>query len=346
MLKLYAHAAGDSAQTLVCKQVDLNNDGKIDIVYHYDDGGALTFEEFDLDFDGRFDLRAFYQGGRKVREEMDTNYDQRVDFTKYYEADRLVRIERDANNDGRVDEWQYYEAGKLDRIGYDTTGSGRVDKWERAPDDVGAEPAAAAPRPAPQPAAGTAPPSPTATTPGGTSGPGGPGSSVGAPTAPPTAPPATAALTIRAGRSAWSYIAADVVVAVAATVGDRTGDDLDGMSSAKEADRRGAPRMALDAAAIIRFESVGGDMRSRIINASRNGVLLAMPAARPVGTRMHVTVRIGEPPVEIKLHGIVVHVAENPDAAPGFTTQVGVFLTDAGPEWETLCRRLADAAPG
>ena len=75
--------------------------------------------------------------------------------------------------------------------------------------------------------------------------------------------------------------------------------------------------MSLDAAAIIRFESVGGDSRSRIINASRNGVLLAMPAARPVGTRMHVTVRIGEPPMEIKLHGIVAHVAENPDAAPG-----------------------------
>ena len=45
--------------------------------------------------------------------------------------------------------------------------------------------------------------------------------------------------------------------------------------------------------------------------------------------------------MEIKLHGIVAHVAENPDAAPGFTTQVGVFLTDTGPEWETLCRRLA-----
>jgi hypothetical protein len=118
------------------------------------------------------------------------------------------------------------------------------------------------------------------------------------------------------------------------------------MSSAKETDRRGAPRMSLDAAAIIRFDSVGGDLRSRVINASRNGVLLAMPAARPVGTRMHVTVRIGDPPMEIKLHGIVAHVAENPNAAPGFTTQVGVFLTETGPEWETLCRRLATPPSG
>src|SRR5215204_1846110 len=70
VIKLYTKGR-DNAQTLVCKQVDLNHDGKIDIVYHYDDGGVLSFEEFDLDFDNRFDLRAFYQGGRKVREEMD-----------------------------------------------------------------------------------------------------------------------------------------------------------------------------------------------------------------------------------------------------------------------------------
>ncbi|HEY0711402.1 MAG TPA: PilZ domain-containing protein [Polyangia bacterium] len=111
-------------------------------------------------------------------------------------------------------------------------------------------------------------------------------------------------------------------------------------------DRRSAPRMALDAAAIIRFETVDADVRSRIINASRNGVLLAMPAPRPVGTRLHLTVRIAEPPADIKLEGIVVHVADNSqNASPGFGTQVGLFLTNAGVEWENLCRRLAET-PG
>jgi hypothetical protein len=151
-----------TSQVLVCKQVDLNSDGKVDIIYHYGEESGLTFEEFDLDFDGRFDLRAFYQSGRRVREELDTNYDQRVDFTKYYEADRLVRVERDGNNDGRVDEWQYYEAGKLDRIGFDSTGSGRVDRWERASDEETAtaeapagEAAASASSPAAAPASTT-----------------------------------------------------------------------------------------------------------------------------------------------------------------------------------------------
>jgi hypothetical protein len=114
----------------------------------------------------------------------------------------------------------------------------------------------------------------------------------------------------------------------------------------KTGERRAAPRMALDAAAVIRFESsVGPEFRSRIVNASRNGILLAMPEQRPLGTRMHVTVRIGDPPFEIKLSGLVVHVADNPNAPPGFTTQVGVFLTEAGPAWEALCRRISENPP-
>jgi hypothetical protein len=137
VLKLYitAQQNAQATQVLVCRQVDMNHDGKIDIVYHFDDGGVLSLEELDLDFDGRFEMRTFYQSGRKVRDEMDMNYDARVDFSNFYENGKLVRIELDTNGDGRVDEWRYFEGGKLDRIGYDTTGSGRVDKWERAGDD-------------------------------------------------------------------------------------------------------------------------------------------------------------------------------------------------------------------
>src|SRR3954454_8560977 len=158
---------GAKTQVLTCKQVDLNYDGRVDIVYHYDQAGVISFEEFDLDFDGKFDLWTYYQNGKKVREEMDTNYDRRPDFTKYFENDKLVRIERDTNNDGRVDEWQYYENGKLDRIGYDTTGSGRADKWDRAPETElpGASreaegSAAAVPAPAASPAPLAPPPAP------------------------------------------------------------------------------------------------------------------------------------------------------------------------------------------
>jgi hypothetical protein len=148
---------GQKVQILACKQVDLNHDEKIDIVYHYDQNGVLTFEEFDLDFDGRFETWTYYQGGQKVREDRDINYDGRPDLSEYYEGGRKVRVEVDSNHDGKIDQWEYYENGKLDRIGYDTTGQGRADKWDRAPEDLSggatsnAEAAAAGTAPAPPP---------------------------------------------------------------------------------------------------------------------------------------------------------------------------------------------------
>jgi len=126
---------GQKTEVLSCKQVDLNHDGKIDMVTYYDDTGSqVVLEEIDGDFDGKFDFTAYYNQGKRVRDEFDMNFDQRVDLWKYYEDGKLVRIEKDTNNDGKVDQWEYYEGGKLDRIGYDTSGSGRVDKWDRAPE--------------------------------------------------------------------------------------------------------------------------------------------------------------------------------------------------------------------
>jgi hypothetical protein len=161
---------GQKTDVLTCKQVDLNYDGKIDLVTYYDDKGAqITMDEADLDFDGKFDMTVYYVNGKKVREELDTNFNQQPDVWKYYENEKLVRIERDTNGDGKVDEWQYYEGGKLDRIGYDSTGTGKVDKWDRAPEGDEAEAAAAPAGPvaaAAAPAA-TAPPAaaPAAATP-------------------------------------------------------------------------------------------------------------------------------------------------------------------------------------
>jgi hypothetical protein len=152
---------GQKTEILTCKEVDLNHDGTIDLVYYYDDKGAtLTLDEADTDFDGKFDMTRYYANGKVVREELDTNFDGKTDVWKYFEDEKLVRQERDTNGDGKVDEWEYYEGGKLDRIGYDTTGNGTVNKWDRAPegeDETGGGAAAA-------PAAGVAPASPAAPT--------------------------------------------------------------------------------------------------------------------------------------------------------------------------------------
>jgi hypothetical protein len=151
--KFYAATveSGTKLDVLVCKQVDLNHDGRVDVVAYYDATGNVVKEEIDLDFDSKFDETVFYEAGRVLRKELDRNHDGRPDVWSYYENDKLVRIEKDTQFRGRVDCWEYYEAGKLDRIGWDTTGSGRVDRWARAPDEPDEEGAAARPAPPPPP---------------------------------------------------------------------------------------------------------------------------------------------------------------------------------------------------
>jgi hypothetical protein len=125
---------GHTIQQLVCKQTDLDFDGKIDLVQYYGPGGELFMDEYSMDYSGKFNGRTFYQEGKKVRAEKDMNFDGKPDYFEFYEGGKLVRVERDRSGNGKIDEWQYYEGGHLDRIGYDTTGSGRVDKWERNPE--------------------------------------------------------------------------------------------------------------------------------------------------------------------------------------------------------------------
>lgn len=133
VIKLFLSAAQDGRtfQQLVCKQTDLDFDGKIDLVQYYGPAGDLFMDEYSMDYSGKFNGRTFYQESKRVRAEKDMNFDGKTDYFEFFEGGKLVRVERDRTGAGKIDEWQYYENGRLDRVGYDTTGSGRVDKWER-----------------------------------------------------------------------------------------------------------------------------------------------------------------------------------------------------------------------
>ncbi len=99
--------------------------------------------------------------------------------------------------------------------------------------------------------------------------------------------------------------------------------------------------MALDATAIIRLDLNGPGMHSRIVNASPRGMLLVMPDARPVGTKIHITVQLDDPEREVKVSGIIVHCIASESIDPRFTAKAGILLTDTGPDWGALCSRLA-----
>ena len=122
---------GRMLEIMVRKELDLNADGHVDVIRHYDEQGKVTKEELDLSFDRRIDVINYFEDGVLVRAEMDLNFDGVPDLFRYYRQGKLVRLERDTNFNGQIDYWEYYEEGRLDRVGYDISGDGQIDRMDR-----------------------------------------------------------------------------------------------------------------------------------------------------------------------------------------------------------------------
>jgi hypothetical protein len=99
--------------------------------------------------------------------------------------------------------------------------------------------------------------------------------------------------------------------------------------------------MALDATAMIRIDLRSPATQSRIINASPRGMLLVMPDARPVGTKIHVTLQVKGQSKEIRVSGIIVHCSSAENVDPRFSARAGILLTSSEPDWIELCTKLA-----
>ena len=127
----YMREREDAAALMVRKETDLNWDGRIDVRAWFNDTGELTKEEMDGDFDGRVDWVDHYQGDRRVMSEVDTDFDGTFDLFKYYEGNAVRRKERDSDHDGRVDFWEYFdEQGNVVKTGKDLDGDGVMDVRE------------------------------------------------------------------------------------------------------------------------------------------------------------------------------------------------------------------------
>jgi hypothetical protein len=119
-------------EVMICREADLNFDGRKDIIRYFSDEGRPLREELDMDFDGKIDVVNYFENGKVVKQEMDTNFDGLVDIWNYFSEGQLVRAERDSDKDGKADIWEHYSGGELKRIGYDVDGDGKVDRWERS----------------------------------------------------------------------------------------------------------------------------------------------------------------------------------------------------------------------
>lgn len=156
--KLFAKVEqkGTTVTVLTCKQVDLDFNGKKDLVVRYAETGAILTEEYDFDFDGSFDARFHYdpQTGKRFLVERNTGFDPKPDMWEKYDAEeRLESIRRDRNGDEKPDYWEQYRDGRLEAILYDDDYDGRVDRQERAAPTP-------APASAPAPSSPEPPPSP------------------------------------------------------------------------------------------------------------------------------------------------------------------------------------------
>lgn len=128
---------GDSSRlVMICRESDLNRDGKKDVIRYYDDEGDSIREDSDRNFDGRIDLSTAYEDNRVVFKEEDNNYDGVIDARIYFDNGQVVRAERDlVGRSGagsfKPTRWEYYENGRMVRMGTDLDGDGKVDRWDR-----------------------------------------------------------------------------------------------------------------------------------------------------------------------------------------------------------------------
>lgn len=124
----YYRQNGDN-RLLMRKEVDLNSDGRVDMRSSFNEAGQLTVEEMDGDFDGRVDVVDEYRDGRRAVTQVDTDFDGDFDLKKYYENGIVRRKERDTNNDSKVDFIEILdERGNVVQTGQDLDGNGKVDQ--------------------------------------------------------------------------------------------------------------------------------------------------------------------------------------------------------------------------
>jgi hypothetical protein len=116
--------------TLACREMDMNYDGKRDLVIQYYRNGLDRQTMWqDQDFDGKFELVMYLRpDGTLEKTEMDTNSDGKIDVWKSYRINRdkdnvVFKIVQDRDYDGYRDYWERYdESGTIDEVSWTDSG--------------------------------------------------------------------------------------------------------------------------------------------------------------------------------------------------------------------------------
>lgn len=131
--KLYRAAAPAGPAILTCRKADLDLDGRVDTTSGYRADGTLLFEQFDVTFNGHFDILKRYDPATKVAIEVahDSDGNGLYDiFESYSQEGELILIARDRNADNALDVWEIHEAGELVERQFDDDYDGVADRTE------------------------------------------------------------------------------------------------------------------------------------------------------------------------------------------------------------------------
>lgn len=95
-----------------CEAYDLNFDGRVDLWAYFAADGAKRRTESDYDRDGRVDEVVVYERGQRVRALLATSLAGQIDTWQTSNDGRLARMERDADGDAVVDQWWEFPGGQ------------------------------------------------------------------------------------------------------------------------------------------------------------------------------------------------------------------------------------------
>lgn len=119
---------------LLRRELDINFDGSLDIIRHYDAQGKVAKDEVDSDFNGKIDRVVQYSKGVITRRSIDADEDGYFEEIRHFIKGKLFRVEKDTNNDGQTNYWQFFDEGVLSRAGFDHDGDRIIDEWLQAGD--------------------------------------------------------------------------------------------------------------------------------------------------------------------------------------------------------------------
>jgi hypothetical protein len=111
----------------VCRAFDLNFDGRIDVWAYFDAAGKLRRKEYDFDRDGQIDEIARFSAGVVTQRQRATLLASRLDTWQHYQNGSLARAERDSDANAMVDQWWEYPQAGCPVIHTDANDDGKPD---------------------------------------------------------------------------------------------------------------------------------------------------------------------------------------------------------------------------